>query len=193
MNTIIRNSLFLMTASLCFTACKDDDNSTPEKPKPSANPVEIITTVKLELKDPAGKVTTATWKDADGDGPGAPVISGLTLSTGQHYDGVVYLLDESKTPTDTISNEIEENEKEAHQFFYTIGGGAASRVTVEKEDKDANNLPVGLKVHVDVSPGMGATGTFKLVLKHYDGINKSADTTVGETDVEAEFPLTLTP
>ncbi|TAE86780.1 MAG: hypothetical protein EAY81_05135 [Bacteroidetes bacterium] len=192
MNTIIRNSLFLLAASAIFSACKDDDTK-PETPAKPGNPVEVITTVKLELEDPSGKVTTATWKDADGDGPGAPVISGLTLSTGQHYDGVVYLLDESKTPTDSISNQIEEKEKEAHQFFYTISGGAASRVTVEKEDKDANNLPVGLKIHVDVSPGMAATGTFKLVLKHYDGINKSADVTVGETDVEAEFPLTLTP
>jgi hypothetical protein len=153
----------------------------------------VITTVKLVLTDPGGKVVTATWKDADGDGPGAPVISGLSLSTGQHYDGEVYLLDESKTPVDSISTEIEEKEKEAHQFFYTVTGGAASRVTVEKEDKDANNLPVGLKIHVDVTPGMGATGVFKLVLKHYDGINKSADASVGETDVEAEFPLTLLP
>lgn len=191
MNTIIRNSLFLLAASAVFSACKDNDD--PETPPKPSNPVEVITTVNLVLTDPGGKVVKASWKDADGDGPGAPVISGLSLNTGQHYDGVIYLLDESKTPTDSISNEIEEKEKEAHQFFYTVTGGAASRVVIDKEDKDANNLPVGLKIHVDVSPGMGATGVFKVVLKHYDGINKSADATVGETDVEAEFPLTLLP
>lgn len=173
-----------------FTSC-EKDNKKPENPSSPANPTEIITTVKLLLtEDGSGNTVVASWKDADGDGPQQPVISGPVLTAGKIYTGTVLLLDESKSPIDTISNEVEE-EHNVHQFFYTLSGDVASRIIVEKSDKDDNNLPVGIQTRVTVSAGSTATGTLKVVLKHYDGIVKSNDPSVGETDAEASFPVTI--
>ncbi|MCU0442875.1 MAG: type 1 periplasmic binding fold superfamily protein [Bacteroidia bacterium] len=184
-------SCALLVCAFTFTSCEKDDDKKPETPQAPSNPKEVITTVTLLMEDTLGNLVTASWKDADADGPGAPVITGLTLKAGMHYDGAVLLLDESKSPVDTISNEIAEKEAEAHQFFYTAEGGANSRLIVEREDKDKNNQPLGMLIHVDVSAGGSAAGTLKVVLKHYDGINKSTDPAVGETDVEAVFPVTI--
>lgn len=183
----------LLIGALTFTSCEKDDEKKPETPKPAANPKEIITTLKLFMEDSLGNEAIATWKDADGDGPGVPVITGLTLKAGMHYDGVVLLLDESKSPIDTVSKEIAEKEAKAHQFFYTPQGDVSTRLEIEREDKDANNQPLGMLIHVDVTAGSAATGSLKIVLKHYDGIDKSTDPTIGETDVEAIFPITITP
>jgi len=179
----------LFATSIVFTSC-EKENPKPEKPKPQANPKEIITTAKLTLEDSLGNIVIGIWKDIDGDGPGAPIISGLTLKAGMHYDGIVLLMDETKSPVDTVSNEVKK-EAEAHQFFYTPQDGVSSRLEIEREDKDKNNQPVGLMIHIDVSAGTTAAGSLKVVLKHYDGINKSLDPTIGETDVEAVFPVTI--
>jgi hypothetical protein len=182
----------LIVGAFIFTSCEKEEEKKPEAPKPTANPKEVITTVKLFMEDTLGNETVATWRDADGDGPGVPVITGLTLKAGMHYDGEVLLLDESKSPVDTISKEIL-REAKAHQFFYTPQGDVSTRLEIEREDKDANNQPFGMIIHVDVTAGSAATGSLKVVLKHYDGIDKSTNPTVGETDVEAVFPVTITP
>lgn len=188
MKNLLISSVLFASIALAFTACKDEDKN-PEKPATPSNPTEIITSVKLVLEEEGtGNLVIATWKDADGDGPGQPVITPLALTAGKTYQGQVLLLDESKSPVDTISNEVEE-EHNVHQFFYTVSGDASSRVIITKEDKDDNNLPVGLSTNVSVLAGAAANGSLKLVLKHYDGINKSADESVGDTDVDATFPL----
>lgn len=190
MKKLLISFSFLTILVLSFTACKDEEK-TPEKPAVPSNPTEIITTVKLLLEEEGtGNLVTATWKDADGDGPGQPVITPLALSAGKTYQGTVLLLDESKSPVDTISNEVEE-EHNVHQFFYTLSGDASSRVSITKQDKDDNNLPVGLSTKITVSAGNSAEGSLKLVLKHYDGVNKSADESIGDTDVDATFPLSV--
>lgn len=180
----------LTSFAALFTACKDEDK-TPEKPSGVSNPTEIITTVKLVLKEEGtGALYTAIWKDADGDGPGLPQRTPLMLASGKTYEGSIYLLDESKSPADTISNEVSE-EHNVHQFFYTVSGDLSSRMIITKEDKDDNNLPVGLNTKVTVSEGISSQGFLKVVLKHYDGVAKSADEAVGDTDVDAEFPVSV--
>lgn len=188
MKKLLISFALLTMITLSFTACKDEDKK-PEKPATPSNPTEIITTVKLMLEEEgSGNQVSATWKDADGDGPGQPVITPLALVAGKTYQGRVLLLDESKSPVDTISNEVEE-EHNVHQFFYTLSGDVPSRITITKQDKDDNNLPVGLMTKVAVSAGSAAQGSLKVVLKHYDGVNKSADESIGDTDVDATFPL----
>jgi hypothetical protein len=180
----------LLIGAFAFTSCEKEEQKKPETPAPAPNPQEVITTVKLVLTDTLGNAVTGTWKDADGDGPGTPVITGVTLKSGMLYSGMVLLLDESKSPVDTISNEVKE-EAETHQFFYTPEGGVSSRLEIVREDKDKNNQPVGILTQVNVTAGAAVNGSLKVVLKHYDGINKSTDPNVGETDVEAIFPVTL--
>lgn len=190
MKNLIRTIAIFTIISFAFTSCKDEEKN-PSKPSDPSNPTEIITTAQLILiEEASGSMVTASWKDADGDGPGQPVVTGLALEAGKVYHGTVLLLDESKSPVDTISHEVEE-EKDEHQFFYTVSGNASGRIQVEKMDKDNNNLPVGLEVHVTTTAGPAVEGTLKVVLKHYDGVDKSADPAVGETDIEIELPVSV--
>lgn len=179
----------LIILLLTFSACKKDEGS-PENPTAPANENEIITTVKLVLTDSNGAQTTATWKDLDGIGPDQPVVTNLNLKPNQQYSGKVLLLDETKIPADTISNEVAE-EAEAHQFFYTLSGSAANQTIITRSDVDVNQLPLGLTFSLHTSDT--ANGNLKVVLKHYDGIPKSTDPTIGETDVMVTFPLLIAP
>ncbi len=174
---------------LSLTACKKDSGN-PETPNVPANESEIITTVKLILTDSSGQQVTATWKDADGIGPQQPAVEPLNVKTHQTYSGRVLLLDETKIPADTISDEVIA-EAEAHQFFYTLSGLAASNCNIQKHGVDANNLPVGIQFTLETTDT--ASGNLRVVLKHYDGIPKSTDPSIGETDVEVIFPLTIHP
>lgn len=181
-------NLFLLSALGAAFILQSCDKNDPEDPKPAANKQEVITTVKLLLVDTVTNETiTAQWKDLDADGPGQPVVSTLNLKPGKGYVCEILLLDESKSPVDTVSNEIK-REAEAHQFFYTVTGTAT--LNINKVDVDANRQPLGLISTIQTGSSTG-TGTLKVVLRHYDGINKSNDPQVGETDVEAEFPLEI--
>lgn len=179
-----------LIGAITFQSCKDEEDPKPEAPKAPSNPQEIITTVQLFLIDGTGDTVVGTWRDIDGDGPGAPQITGLTLKPATDYLGGVLILDESKSPVDTVSNEITE-EDYAHQFFYTAQGGVASRLAIQRLDRDSLQLPVGQAITVNTNSGAAATGNLNVVLKHYDGIAKSTDPTVGETDVEVNFPVTI--
>lgn len=184
MKNQIINTLFISLSASFFISCDKNDPTNPIVP---SNPQEIITTAKLVLvEEGTSNTTQATWKDADGDGPAQPVITGITLQGGKTYTGTMLLLDESKTPVDTISNEVGE-EADVHQFFYTALEGVSGKLTIEKLDKDNNSLPIGLQVKITTTTA--ANGSLKVVLKHYDGINKSTDEAVGETDVEVIFPV----
>lgn len=190
MKNIIKIFVSTLIIASVFSSCKKDEKS-PENPGNVGNPTEIITTVKLELTDSvSGELVSATWKDADGDGPGQPVITGLNLKPDRIYHGQILLLDESKSPVDTVSQEVEE-EKNAHQFYYMVTGSATGKVAFSKTDMDDNNMPVGLTLRVFTTPSAASSGSLKVLLKHYDGIAKSTDPTVGETDVEADFPLQI--
>jgi hypothetical protein len=182
-------SALVVLASLFITSCKDDEKD-PAKPQHEHNTSEIITTVKLILTDSLNNQITATWKDADGDGPAQPDIEPIQLVAGKSYTGYVLLLDESKSPVDTISHEVEE-EADAHQFFYVLGGDVATQVSITKLDEDEHNLPVGLNFSIKSTSSNSGVGSLKVILKHYDGISKSNDVTIGETDVEAEFPVSI--
>ena len=129
------------------------------------------------------------WKDADGDGPGVPQVGDVTLKPGKTYEGHLLLLDESKSPVDTISNEVEE-EHNAHQFFYYPVGTSTAPLTVTKLDVDDHNLPVGLKIRVQTS-ATATDGSLRIVLKHYDGVDKSNDPAIGETDVDVTYPVVI--
>ena len=186
------NKLILCIAALfiLFTTACEKNNPTPENPSPLPNPTEIITTAILELEpvDSSFENVAAIWKDEDGDGPLQPVIDTIYLQDGVEYNGTIILLDESKTPTDTISLEVEE-EADVHQFFYSILGSLQPKITITKKDLDANQLPLGLKTTLAVAGNTNGTDQLKVILKHYDGINKSIDPTVGDTDIEIILPV----
>jgi len=170
----------VLVSTLLFTAgCDKDEDNEPD------NEQELITTVTLTFTPATGSAIIATAKDLDGTGGTAPTIQPVALKANTDYTLTIRLLDETKTPTDVISDEVAK-EKEAHQFCFVATGAAP---TPAIQDKDANSKPVGLTS--TLKTGAAGSGTLKVTLKHE--LNKSAadPCSTGETDVEQTYPVTI--
>lgn len=178
---------FLATAifmTLLFVSCSnDDDNPAP------VNEEEVITTMKITLTpNGGGTPVTLQTQDLDGDGPNAPVIdiSG-NLTTGVTYNGAIVLLNETESPAENITEEVEE-ESDEHQFFYTVGGGLD--VSTEYANFDGNANPLGTLFTLNV--GAASTGTLTFTLRHEPTKpNTGLSDAGGETDITATFNVTI--
>ncbi len=176
-------TLALLTTLVYFSCEKD-----PEVP----NEEELITTLTYTLTPVGGGVPVVfTYRDLDGDGGNAPVITGGSLMVNMQYNGVLTLLDETKTPVKDITEEVEEEGTE-HQFFFqtTVGG-----LSVAYSDTDTEGKPIGLLSKLTTTTA--GTGTLTITLKHKP--NKAASgvssgniaNAGGETDIEVTFNVTV--
>lgn len=174
----------LFATTLGMTSCSKDED--PEIP----NEEEVITTVNYTLTPVgSGAPVTFTFRDLDGDGGDAPVITSGVLAANTTYTGSLELLNEQESPAEDITEEIKEEDEE-HQFFFS---NTATDVTVTYQDQDADGNPVGLETELTT---VGATtGEMTIILRHEP--NKSAsgvaggiiDNAGGETDIEVTFDL----
>lgn len=178
---------FLATAifmTLLFVSCSNDDDN----PEP-VNEEEVITTMTITLSpNGGGTPVTLQTRDLDGDGPNAPVIdvSG-NLTTGVTYNGAIVLLNETESPAENITEEVEE-ESDEHQFFYTVGGGLD--VSTEYANFDGNANPLGTLFTLNV--GTASTGTLTFTLRHEPTKpNTGLSDAGGETDITATFNVTI--
>lgn len=153
---------------------------------------EVITTLTYTLTSADGSDTAVfTFQDLDGDGGNAPEITGGTLLSNTTYNGQLTLLNESETPIESITEEIEEEDDE-HQFFFSSSDAS---VTVSYDDVDENNAPVGLSSILTTT--ITGTTNLTITLRHEpskDAENVSAGDITnagGSTDIEATFPITI--
>ena len=171
---------------LFFTACEKEDPIVP-------NEEELITTLIYTLT-PAGGGTPVvfSFQDLDGDGGNAPIIVNGTLAANTTYAGVLLLLNETETPAESISEEVEE-EADKHQFFFSVSGVDA---TVSYADADGNGNPIGLASTVVVG-AVSSSGTLVITLRHEpaksaSGVSAGDITNAGgETDIEVTFDVTV--
>lgn len=179
----------ILILSLVFTGCSDND---PE-PEP-VNEEEVITTMTIRLTPSGGGseiILKTVDMDGDGDGEAVVTVSG-PLSAGTTYDGIIELLNETETPAEDITEEVEE-EADEHQFFYTIGTGLDVTTTYDDEDGDGN--PIG--VEFTLTANTASSGDLTFTLRHEP--NKSADGVAdgditnagGETDITETFPIVV--
>ncbi len=175
-------SLTLLTLGLA--SCDKDENNTD-------NEEELITTLVYTLTPNSGQEVVMSFKDLDGDGGSAPLVTTFgNLIAGQTYNGSLSILNESTTPIDNITTEIEE-EALAHQFFFNVSGDLASKLNITYDDKDSENNPIGLKTKVNATST--GTGKLKVTLRHEPNKKASGVATgnianaAGETDIEVEF------
>ncbi len=173
----------LSLTALTFQNCDPDPD--PEEPQ------ELITNLSYTLTPSSGGAAVVmTFSDIDGDGGDAPIITGGTLAVGTTYTGVIELSDESKTPVESITEEIDE-EADEHQFFFSATNAT---VSVSYDDTDSMGNPVGLSTTL-VTGTDPASGSLTITLRHEP--NKSADGVAsgditnagGETDIEVSFPI----
>lgn len=168
---------------LTFTACDKEDPVIP-------NEEELITSLNYILTPTdSGTAITLSFKDLDGDGGTDPIIAGGTLAANQTYTGTLELLNETESPAESISKEIEEEEEE-HQFFF-LSDILGLNITYNDEDADGN--PIGLSS--TLTTGEAASGSITIILRHEPdksatGVAEGDSTNAGgETDIEVTFPV----
>jgi hypothetical protein len=177
--------LAVLSALLLSTSCKKDEDLDPVAP-PAQNAGEVITTIKLTFTDSANasNVFNATFNDPDGDGGNGPTqFDTITLAPNKTYFVSILLLDITKSPVDTISNEVLE-EANDHMFFFHHTGVGVNTIYL---DQDTNNPPLGIGLSTKwKTDGTLTNGTSQIILKHQPG-SKNGTETPGDTDVDVTF------
>ena len=176
------SSILILFVLFLSSSCEKDDPVIP-------NQEEVITTMQLILTPSGGGPDVVfLFRDLDGDGGDAPLITEGTLAANAEYFGTVELLNEQLTPSENISDEVFE-ESDKHQFFYERSSGL--NLTAAYEDADQNNKPIGLSTRL--TTGASSEGTLKVTLRHEpdksaDGVaNGNITNAGGETDIEVTF------
>jgi len=181
---IMSKTLLVLFLFLGLVACDKDDPTI-------VDPVELITTLTYTLTSTTGEIVSFSFKDLDGDGGEAPIVSTGTLKQGTSYAGNIVLLDETQDPAENISEEVAEEDDE-HQFFFqsTVDG-----LTVDYSDTDDDGNPIGLSS--SLATGDAGSGSLTIILRHQP--NKSASgvsdgnitNAGGESDIEVSFDITV--
>ncbi|HNU57129.1 MAG TPA: type 1 periplasmic binding fold superfamily protein [Flavobacteriales bacterium] len=192
MNKRMKQLAYALIATAMITACKKDDEDPVTPTTPPVNEEELITTLRLHFHSMGGSEHKMfVFTDLDGDGGNAPVITADTLSVDTMYHVEIEVLNESESPADTITTEIEE-EGDVHQFFYQVSGANA---TVAYADTDANGLPIGLETMWTI--GAASNGTVLVTLRHEPdktavGVSSGDISNAGgETDIAVSFPVVI--
>ncbi|MBL7765966.1 MAG: hypothetical protein JNJ58_07740 [Chitinophagaceae bacterium] len=165
---------------LTTTACKK-----PVTP-PNPNEEELITTLLMTFTDSAGvkPSTTVAFKDPDGDGGNNPTQwDTIKLAASTTYNMSLLLLDESKSPADTISNEVLAEASE-HLFCFTISG---ANCQVKRTDSDGT-YEIGLQSKW--TTGAISNGNAEVMLRHQPG-TKDGTCTPGATDISLSFLMQI--
>ena len=180
--------LALGALSLVVVGCKKDEVKPTDDHE--HNDVELITTLELKFsgKGVVNNDTTfvVTFDDPDGFGGNAPIkFDQINLLKNTEYSVELTLLDKTKTPYDTISNEVLE-EADDHLFFYSSNPVDLLNITIK--DKDSKNRDLGLRSIWKTNTA--SSGKVKVKLMHQPGV-KDGKSEVGDTDIEVEFPVVI--
>lgn len=177
----------LAAIALSFASCSDDD-----KPQQVIEN-EVITTVTATLTPTAGGTPIVLKsQDLDGDGPNAPVVTvSGPFAANTAYTGTVTFLNETVSPAEDITTEIEELGVEHQIFFRQSGLGGFAYA-----DTDEDGRPVGLHFNY-TSVNAAASGNLTVTLRHLP--NKTATGVIGgditnaggSTDAEVVFPIVV--
>lgn len=164
-----------------LSSCKKDEDLV-ETPPPTQNEEEVITTMTLTFVDDAGvqPTVTATFRDPDGDGGlGADIFDTIRLQNNTTYNVSITLLNETVTPAEDITVEVQEEDDE-HFFCFSPSGADLSIIRTDTDGV----YEVGLQSQWTV--GAVSTGTTLISLKHQPGV-KDGTCAPGETDIEVNF------
>ncbi len=199
--------------ALYLVSCKDKKDPKVEEPPAAEEPVEVITTFKIQFTDSASAtVTTFMFNDPDGEG-GQPAFYGpdaatqtdslISLGTGRTYYTKIFLLNETTNPVDTVSEEVKEEGSEHMLFFnpgsqtvlfsgnpYTVKINPVD-IVITYTDLDGGTPQRGIGLDTrwrTPASGSASKHPLRISLKHQPG-NKDGTSTPGETDIEVDFKL----
>jgi hypothetical protein len=176
-------AILLLAFTVTLQSCKPKCENNPDDPE-CADPQEVITTLKVLVKD-TNNVLLNTYQFKDADNNGTPeVFDTIKIGANAAYNVSVEVWDDSKTPADNITEEVE-SEKDEHGFFFDTHNVT---IAISYLDQDDNGLPVGLLTRWVT--GNANLGHVTVTLKHQPGV-KDGTSTPGETDAEVMFPVVI--
>jgi predicted RNA binding protein with dsRBD fold (UPF0201 family) len=180
-------SIILVVAvvtGMFFHACKKDETAV----SPPAPGNEFLTTVQLIITNTAVStdVQTRSVKQLPGQAINYSNAS-IVLKKNSTYTVQVKFLDETTTPAGDITVDILARQN-YHLVCFAVTGAA---LTVQRTDHDTNtpSLEVGLQdKFTTVAVG---SGSLNVQLRHQPNA-KNGDCAPGSTDVDANFPVSIT-
>jgi hypothetical protein len=173
----------LLAGSLLFLSACDSN----EPVDGGAGEEEVVTLVRLVLTPQGGGA--AQTVDATFDEAGVlEDAETINLAAGTTYDVEIDLQNTLANPPESITEEIRDEEPDAHRFFYTGEGGVAGRITVSNFDTDPNGDPLGITFDLAVSAGAAANGTLRVKLRHYEEDANLPDDKQNDTATAPEVP-----
>ncbi|WP_341901172.1 type 1 periplasmic binding fold superfamily protein [Fluviicola taffensis] len=178
-----KTMMILSILSLALVACKKEKKNTVSNPT-NPNEEELITTFKIVFTDVNGVLPNVEAQFVDTDGPGGnnpSAFDTIRLVANATYNASITLLNESVSPAEDITVEVEE-EGVDHLFCFDLTSGLNAVIT--RTDLDANNLPIGITSQWVL--GNASTGTSTIRLRHQPGV-KNGQCDPGETDIELNF------
>lgn len=170
-------TVLLAATTLFLSSCKKEKDDV-------ANEEELITSVELRFVETGtANAMVVAFRDPDGEGGNPPTaFEEIVLKPNTAYTCEVSFLNESVSPADDITAEVEE-EGEDHEVFYIVSGAG---ITITRTDVDAGGLPLGLISTWQTADA--SSGTVRVVLKHKPGIKAAGDAvTKGDTDIDLNF------
>ena len=180
----IKTAIYLLIG-VSIVACSDPDS--PE----IINQEEVITTMEVHLTpENGGPSVILSYRDLDGNGPNEPTIENGTLMANTSYVGEIVLLNETLSPPENVTEEVEE-EAVDHQFFYSN----TANLLLEYADLDENENPIGIAFNLQT--GEPTSGSLTIVLRHEPdkfamGVNEGQiENAGGETDITVTFGIVV--
>jgi hypothetical protein len=183
---IIRTMLFVAALALVMNGCAEEDN--PATP-PADDEHKPPTTMVVVLKEIGKSDSTKSLVRDTTLVKGKPMVEDtLRVISGKSYSGYILLWNESVTPTEDATHEIE-GEKNEHLFVFTATGNANGRLSITGLEKDDKGNDFGLTFTASVAGSGAAVGGLRIQLRHYGSSPKSS--TVYDTDIDKTFPVAI--
>jgi hypothetical protein len=185
--------------TLLITSCDNNDPVKEDTP-------ELITRATLTFKPvDGGAAVVVTATDPDGEGvQNIAVDSPINLGLSKSYTLDITLINGLADPASAaydVTSEVREESHE-HQFYFSwtnnvfstpAGDGNVDNRSdaIGYDDKDVNNLPIGLETTWTTSTSP-ASGKFRVLLKHQPDLKSATSTSAdGESDLDVEFVINV--
>jgi hypothetical protein len=192
-------AIMAMCIIMLLAGCGEDEPKKEDVP-------ELITKATLTFTPlGSGDAVVVTATDPDGIGTQDLIVDGtLSLSANKNYTLSIQLVNALVDPQAEeydITAEVEA-EADEHMFFFEWTNNAFSLPAgngnldnrndpVNYLDEDVNGLPLGLKTSW-LTNITASSGVFRMVLKHQPELKTTTSgSSVGETDLDISFPLTV--
>jgi hypothetical protein len=179
------NLLTLVSLLILFiTACSNKEEQGVTAPLGN----EFLTTTILNLQNLniSSDKPSISYK-LIGTNPAVITPDTLVLKKNSSYKCVIEILDETKTPADTVSSVISARAN-YHLFFFRPGTGLDLSDSITDRDTNIPPLPVGLQSIITTAST--STGILEVILRHQPNV-KNGTYPPGSTDLDVFYPVKI--